>query len=1400
MPQFKRVPSKFVCTGVDLRHPPDLMPQGKYPILQNVRVNQQGALTVRQTLNNVSGSAVDQLDVHSIRRLNNFLTLFPAGGAPLLPYTRVVGSGSKLYSGPTNITQIDTGYSGDPLSLVPCQPLGGQDGWMYVGDKNKMRKVRGDAAQTNYQAGISPPTQPPTATYNGPVYAGIATGAGAFTPTGTAGAVTTPNRFSTTIAVILYDSGSTGYACVAPTAMGSALQPGCLINVKATEYVLVREVFEAIETTTIASILYDAGATGLCTIKLTANSSGLRPNALIQLGGAEYVRVLSVTTGDDPNFTSFRCSTTGTRSSGDAVTGQRSYRAFYAGTYAGGDSLVSPCNSSTISTGVGILTLAGALNLGSILNRPVERDDYIHISVYVDNPDNVVEGKFLLDTDPSVNDFAHNYLYKAFRADDLQTNVSGILTVPTAQQVAVQRQILGDNTLSPPIDPSPVAPDLAPVAAPFVPTDAGQGLSTDGEAVPSSLQQSTGSGQWSELLIKVSELVRVGSDRSRWLQNVASIRVQLQVTAATVIQFGSWWIGGTYGKDVGQTGSPVLYAYRYRSSVTGAVSNPSPVMRSGLTPLREGIIVSYTASSDPQVDQIEIFAFGAGVDSWRKILQVPNANSSAIDSFSALDTATNPTLPFDNFVPFPTTDIPRAGTCNVFGTAIQWVTGDTFNVNWAPGSLIVVNNVTTVIYSVVSSTILMLQDSVGSAASANFSLPGPTIQAQPLPFVWGPFGGTDTGLFLFGVGDPNDPGLLYWTNPNDPDSVSDKNFISVTSPSEPLMNGFTVDGNNILFSSERVFSIFQSLSGVNKFTTQELINGSGLFSPWAFCFKGSKFWYLSKSGIYEASISGGSAQPITDEDLYPLFPHEGAPAPATDSINGAYLPPDLTVTNKLRLAATEDSVYFFYQDTAGVQRTMRYDLALKGWFPEDFTPAPAIIYKEEGEGVESTLAGGEDGIVYDLVQGTGDGDPSVGLIAVSCRVRTQAIDNGDSRSRKYFGDVMFDVAGEGVGISVTPFFDNFERSPDPPTVVTTFPRSQAIIDLASGAGIFGRNIGLDIQWSSSVANPALYEWQPAFVDKPELSLRRATDWDDAGTPGDKYFRAVLIEADTLGVNRSIAVLKDNLADSGNLLTVTDSTQSLKSYPLTPFTSHLVKLAPQDSVDWQLFRAVWIFDPYPEMAAITGKWTDGGYPGDKWVQGVRLKADTSGLPVNLQIQGDGESLQTTITGAVHSGQQIKPYSWTPFIAHLLRIVPLGPARIWEDADTDWIFEPLPELTDHWETETTTNDLTGFEHARDHYIAMISQGDVRLVVTADGKTATFAIPNTNNSYSKIYVKDMLLIGGSTWPLKGKSWSYALTGGPFRLFKKDCEFRIKSWSDQRYSLKRPFGDTSNLSGARI
>ncbi len=192
-----------------------------------------------------------------------------------------------------------------------------------------------------------------------------------------------------------------------------------------------------------------------------------------------------------------------------------------------------------------------------------------------------------------------------------------------------------------------------------------------------------------------------------------------------------------------------------------------------------------------------------------------------------------------------------------------------------------------------------------------------------------------------------------------------------------------------------------------------------------------------------------------------------------------------------------------------------------------------------------------------------------------------------------------------------------------------------------------------------------------------------TEYENAGVIGAKYIYGVVIEADTLGADVSVQIQSDaEIGLNPTTITVNHDGRSEKPYAFPPIVAHLMRFVPATA--WALFKFRWIFDPYPEMAALIPEVNDNGYAGDKWYQGLVITADSGGTPVNLFVADDSGNTQATIS-LNHNGKQERPYSFTPFEGHQVQLIPAGPIRFWS---ARWVFEPLPELTSIWTTQLTS----------------------------------------------------------------------------------------------------------------
>ena len=1300
-------PQRLAAIGFSLSHDLNALPEGKFPFLQNVRNYILGSLEPRVGIAEINSIALDQLSVHSIKRLINDLP----SASPT--FARIIGSGTKLYSGQTSFPERDSGYSGDPLSMVRYRPPKSPEAYLYIADANKMRKIRADG--TDSQMGIAPPNVAPTAVIGSPSYNIIdefesTTG---WTQGGTAGAPSVAARFSTTITRILFDVGTTGWASVEPASIDDFLVGARVIVSGATETVTVEEVKRAIPSTTIESISYDSGSSGLCTIQPVTPTEDLKTDSFILLGGTEAVRVLSVTRGPGGTI-SFRCSTVATFVATNAIAGLDSFRAFFVSNHAVAQTLTGNFLESTVTVGTGTLSRTIALDLSKIATRPTQDDDEVHISIFIDDLNLFTEGKIQFDVDGTLNDFTQNLFTFTFRANDLIPAFAGVLTELTAQQRALQREQIdrfAEEGVSPLFEeeftvghPGTEGLEGRLGRRPTVFSDAfgGPGDRHDPfrdpvpipipEDFPSppvpSTQTSTGENQWFELRVKVKNLTRVGSDDTRSLKDVAAIRISLTVTDTLVARVDSWWLGGSFGPDIGQIGMPMLYRYRGRSTVTGAKSNPGPPMRTGISPKRQSVVVSMTQDSDSQTDVLDVYRFGGVLLGWTYIGTAENSTSPFFtDVFSQLDIANSDRLEFDNFQPFSTIDTPKEGTCDVVGTTVLHVSGDTFNTAWARGSIITIDGVPHILYNQPTSTTrLEIVETAGTKTGVKFRIEQPTLLGQPMPVMWGPLAGETAG-FLFACGDDFQPGVVFITKGNQPDSAPEVFQVELTSPSEPLMNGVVYDGRSYVFSSERLFALYPSFGAANVFTPREVPNGKGLFSRWGLAV-GPSIWFLSKDGIYE--FGAGGLRSITDSDLFEFFPGEGR-VPRSVTLAGVTIdPPDFSQVSDLRLSYYDSYLYFSFIDTSANRRTLVYDTRTRGWFYDAYTPGIIIHSGEDGLGINSLLLGGTDGKVY---QATGTDDNGSNI---SGRIITRSLQLGDQRSQKLLGDIMVEMDSGGETITIAPWRDAFTIAVGAPQTKSTVSRLQTILDLSSGEGVLAEEIGLNISWALATS-PKFYEWGPSYVPKPESTFLRGSDWDDLG-----------------------------------------------------------------------------------------------YTGAKFVQGVVIEADTSNVARTVQVQHDGGTLGATIT-VNHNGQIENPFSFTPFVAHNVRLVPTD-GNSWRLFKYRFVWEPMPELTTVWETQATTHNLPGFQHLRDGYISLISTDTVTLTITADGVAFNYSIPSTAGGHRKTYLVFQRM--------KGKEFVYRLSSASgFRLFLRDSEVRVRPWGGESgYIVNQPFGDVHRESGARI
>jgi hypothetical protein len=818
-------------------------------------------------------------------------------------------------------------------------------------------------------------------------------------------------------------------------------------------------------------------------------------------------------------------------------------------------------------------------------------------------------------------------------------------------------------------------------------------------------------------------------------------------------------IPGTALAGAGPLTGAYSYAYKYRSSATGAVSNPSPVsVNLPITTAANSVLVTCASSTDPQADLIDIYRFGVGLLSYTYIATISNSAPTYTDNLTDVEVENNQVMTFDDFEPFPSIDTPKVGTLTVSAGPLPntitctWVSGDKFNVRWLGGTIVTLgtgsgSTVVTLLARPNSTTVFVgVPEPLGSTIAPgtySYSIPNPNLAAQPLAALWGP---TDNAAYNFACQDPLRPGTLYFTKGNNPDSAPQTNQIEMTSPSEPLIGGAIVGGLSIVFSTERAWLIYPNFAqatatvvGVvgSPFTTVESISERGLWAKEGICTDGGgALFFIAKDGI-RMSQGGAGSQSITD-DIDNLFPHEGLEQKDYTIAGYTISPPDYSNDNGMALRFSQGYVYFDYVGLDGQYHTLKYHVRKQAWSVDSYPAVASVHADNEGKGTTGApafpaigpLTGCADSTVRNLSTSAPDeSGPQLVLLTPSV--------GGVTRPIKHFGDFYIESsfpAGKAPQFTLTLWTNRYANAnpgilqPSPLPIPGTI-REGVIVEVNSGQGIFAQDVGLSITGpvvspdlasdSNGTVYAALYLWEPTLIEQPETIGQRVTDWDDAGFEGSKFVQGLIVEADSSNLPKLFQV------QSGDDLTLHD---------------------------------------LAEMAAIPGI----------------AFANQSKVALSLA---------------------------QPFIAHNMRIVPTDNVP-WRLFGVKWIFVPIPEECLEWHTEGTGHGVRGWKHIKEVNIEHISTADLTLTLVSDvGAQVSITIPNSGGQQVKTLLAIPSQWVNSTNPLlpaspKFQLVSYNFTStAPFRLWKEDVEVQVGLWGrGDSYITSKPFGGQSDSQDAEV
>lgn len=1359
---FNRQEFRFDADGLGLSIPQDQTTQERrYPILVNVRQIVRGTLKQRPGLNSFMTAPAASTPWHSLRRLND---------KNANDYTYVAGTGTVVSTGKTGaLTQRDTGYSGNPLSLLPYRPPQSPSEWMAIADTNKMAKVKYDG--TVRTLGIPAPTAEPTAELGystGPLTKVIDNGNSATNwANGFAGEVpATTVRVNTAIGAggekyAGYDPnlfGSTGWYALPLASLANITRGTVLTAAGNGATMLVEEIHPASATsTTVQRVVGDDGSTsavsGWMWITPATALKQIKQHAYVSIGATPYrAAVIDVLEGPDGKL-SFRIYLgIGNISAGDALSVEASVYGYLSTTPSGNMSATGVQWTALDASSINLLTkttgVALDLTTFSSGGRAIKPDDEMALSVYLSDVSRVVELRVEVDTNNGL--FTKDYWTRSISPDEFIVVTTGEVTAqenkPTERRREEYDRPYETRGKFYPEDAYSGYGGPREADEPNYPYSPGEqpGQGEIDSPGSSTSRTSTGNAQWATVRFKMSDFRQVGESQHVGLHTVVGLRLRLEVSSTGTLDFAfdDWQIIGGYEPDITQ-GEPYEYRYRYRDSTTGERSNWSPITRTKVFPHRYQVLVTFTASGTTGVDKVDIQRRGGLVNDWRIIGSTTNSVTAFEDVYSdnyALGVGQDPAALEGNTNAQPFT-ISRGPTnvtsCVVSGPLIKKTSG--FNTSLAQGTPVIVNGTPSLVYRVRSADVLEVYDNCGQSSSATVEIPQQFIVGQPLPIIFGQLDG-----WSFALGDSYNPGRLYFFNYGTLGSTRSSYWIDVSDSSESLLNGCVYNGRAYVWTSERMYVI--SFSGDDDiFRSDVIASGTGLYARWALAVGDSMYW-LGKDGIY--SSDGASVVNIVRRDILTLFSNEGQTGVSSTSIDAPYMPQNATATDiaALRLTLAQNKLlYFDYKNSGGDRRTLVLDRALSqpgewGWYYDTYAPGATLHYADEGEGVRNIIVCSSEATsaAYTL----GGASKTDNGTAFTCQVRTVSIDGGDMRGEKLFGDGFVDINPANGSVTPTFYFDDY-TSNIVGSAITGSARVKpaTLVDFNSGTGKRAVDVALDLTWSvtGNTVDVVLYGWGFSVMGRPEETIKRATDFSDLGHWGPKDLKGVSIEIDTKGVARDLVI--EYMSETGVLSTITPSAVTAAEKTIVhiawpPVTAFEARIRPTDTDRWQFFEVVqWHYEPLTNTTTMVGDWYHFGRA--VWVQGVEIDGDTNNAVVSTNIQRDFSEVMRTIS-AQHNGRGTKAYSFDPpFIAYMVRTAPAAPFRRMKET---WLLKPESPIGAVWHTqELEIGDPLGFikqfevEYAAGAAVTLKYYVDGTLVYTnsstlvSTGNTETFAKRN-------------------------------------------------------------------------
>jgi hypothetical protein len=613
---------------------------------------------------------------------------------------------------------------------------------------------------------------------------------------------------------------------------------------------------------------------------------------------------------------------------------------------------------------------------------------------------------------------------------------------------------------------------------------------------------------YTEITISISDFEPTGiagSPGSTWA-NVSSWGIEVGSTSSITVTFGDFSYFGGNGPSVTDGGAtPYNYRITFYNSVTGTESGPSVVQipTAQVSPVGQPVTVNFAAAVtppppiDPQITNIRIYRLGGTLpNQWLQVGQVPIGTTTFIDTNSDEQIAAANILDVDTAPPVTSTlpvplNVVTGGPITVGENTVLLV--GPLSANLFVNQLITIDSLLPTEETVIIQAITGGDQITGYfqyAHASGAAVTASTRAGQPCYLAAIAF----NRAWL--AGDPNNPDILYYSDPFNPESFPVENFVELGSPSDPIMAIVEWNGQLYVLTQNTVWNILGAQSGTPlPFKTAAK---HGLNAPFGWCVTEGEIYYQSFGGIYAFQ---GSDSRYASFDIEWVFTAQFI----ADDINRAVPLMDPTQVSQTLMAYYQNEIYVSYIAQNSERYRVIYDKVHARWRNDDVATNSMLVQED----IYTLIFGTTVGMIYQDRTGNYDTNGlGAGITAITMNLQTAAIDMGMPKNFKNFNEFTIDIDTGGQTVLITLLFDYGQTSVSLGGI-TSSGRAQYQFNINEGEGQLSLNVSVLLTAEIVTDNASPVEVYECHIRAtPEAEVRQSYDsyLMDFGSPDYKFVK------------------------------------------------------------------------------------------------------------------------------------------------------------------------------------------------------------------------------------------------------------------------------------------------------